>query len=331
MNCLPPPLSLPVSPKPVRAVLDTDTYNEIDDQFALVYALLSPERIALEAVYAAPFHCPALNSRSTSPADGMESSYAEIHRILERMPLARPPVVFRGAPRFLSSRAEAVRNPASLDLVRRAHATPPGETLCVFSSGVTTNVASALLIDPSIAPRITVVWLGGNPHDWHDGAEFNLRQDVFAAQVLLESGTGFVQIPCKNIAEHLRTTVPEMAAHVRGRGAIGDYLYKIFSEYENAGDRAGPAGWSKPLWDIACVAVAIVPEAFDFVPVARPMLTDDMRWLPAADRGTMVVARDLKRDLIYADLFARLAAAPAATRPGAGIDMDPRPAISCVL
>jgi len=38
----------------VRAVLDTDTYNEIDDQFALVQALLSPDRIALEAVYAAP-------------------------------------------------------------------------------------------------------------------------------------------------------------------------------------------------------------------------------------------------------------------------------------
>ena len=37
----------------VRMVLDTDTYNEIDDQFALVYALLSPERITCEAIYAA--------------------------------------------------------------------------------------------------------------------------------------------------------------------------------------------------------------------------------------------------------------------------------------
>ena len=53
---------------PVRLVLDTDTANEIDDQFALVYALLSPERITLEAVYAAPFH----NERSSGPSDGME-------------------------------------------------------------------------------------------------------------------------------------------------------------------------------------------------------------------------------------------------------------------
>ena len=29
----------------VRAVLDTDTYNEIDDQFAIVQMLLSPDSI----------------------------------------------------------------------------------------------------------------------------------------------------------------------------------------------------------------------------------------------------------------------------------------------
>ena len=40
--------------KPVRMVFDTDTYNEIDDQFALVYALISPE-LDVKAVYAAPF------------------------------------------------------------------------------------------------------------------------------------------------------------------------------------------------------------------------------------------------------------------------------------
>ncbi len=39
-----------------RMVLDTDAYNEIDDQFALAHILLSPDRVQLEAIYAAPFH-----------------------------------------------------------------------------------------------------------------------------------------------------------------------------------------------------------------------------------------------------------------------------------
>ena len=62
-----------------RMVLDTDTYNEIDDQFALTYALLSPDKLSVEAIYAAPFH----NSRSNGPGDGMEKSYEEILRLLE--------------------------------------------------------------------------------------------------------------------------------------------------------------------------------------------------------------------------------------------------------
>jgi purine nucleosidase len=64
LACLEPPTGR------VRAVLDTDTFNEIDDQFALVYALLAPERIRLEAVYAAPFD----NERANGPADGMQQS-----------------------------------------------------------------------------------------------------------------------------------------------------------------------------------------------------------------------------------------------------------------
>ena len=47
----------------VRMVIDTDTYNEIDDQFAVVYALLSPQEMTVEGLYAAPF----FNDRPNSP------------------------------------------------------------------------------------------------------------------------------------------------------------------------------------------------------------------------------------------------------------------------
>ena len=63
---------------PIDLVLDTDAYNEIDDQFAISYALHASEKINLLALYAAPFH----NERSTGPADGMERSYQEILKLL---------------------------------------------------------------------------------------------------------------------------------------------------------------------------------------------------------------------------------------------------------
>ena len=65
----------------VDVVLDTDTYNEIDDQFALSYMLACKEKICCKAIYAAPFY----NMHSTGPADGMERSYQEILHLLTLM------------------------------------------------------------------------------------------------------------------------------------------------------------------------------------------------------------------------------------------------------
>ena len=77
-------LAIP-APGRLRVVLDTDTYNEIDDQYALAYSLLSPERISLEAIYAAPF----VNNRSASAAQGMEKSYEEILTLLNFLSVSR--------------------------------------------------------------------------------------------------------------------------------------------------------------------------------------------------------------------------------------------------
>ena len=101
----------------VHMILDTDTYNEIDDQFALVYALLSPERLTVEAVYAAPFQ----NSRSSGPEDGMLKSYDEILRVLERVGRSADGFVFHGSRSWLSG-DDPVPSPAVDDLIARAWA-----------------------------------------------------------------------------------------------------------------------------------------------------------------------------------------------------------------
>src|SRR4030042_6312800 len=79
--------------KPVRVVLDTDTKNEIDDQFAIVYALFSPIDITVEAINAAPF----TKTAYLNPALGMEASYQEILKVLDRMDIIGKVPVFRGA------------------------------------------------------------------------------------------------------------------------------------------------------------------------------------------------------------------------------------------
>ena len=283
---------------PVSLVLDTDTYNEIDDQFALVYALMS-DNLSVEGVYAAPFS----NSRSTGPADGMEKSYQEILRILELMGHSAEGFAYRGSDRYLSRDKTPVASPAAEDLVRRARAASPGP-LYVLAVGAITNVASALLMAPDIVDKIVVVWLGGHPWYWPTAKEFNLQQDVPAAQVLFDSGAPLVHLPCKNVTEHLRTTLPEMAAYVKGRGRVGDYLYQIFEAYH-----PDHFAYSKVIWDISSVAYVNNP---DWVPTElrpSPILRDDVTWAPEdPQRHPVRQGYDVKRDAVFGDLFRKLEA-----------------------
>lgn len=289
-------LALPSGP--ANMVLDTDTANEIDDQFALVYSLLSPN-LNVEAVYAAPY----FNSRSTGPANGMEKSYEEILRVLDRLGYAfDDDFVYKGSSCYLPSKSEPVASSAAEDLIAKAMA-PRDEPLYVLTIGCITNIASALLIEPEIIKKIVIVWLGGQPYYWSTAREFNLQQDVPAAQVVFDSGAAVVQIPCKNVAEHLRTTVPEMRAYVQGQGAIGDYLCEIFEGYTD-----DHYAWSKVIWDISSVAYMNNPG---WVPTAlcpSPILKDDVTWgAEEIERHTIRVATDVNRDAVFGDLFRKLA------------------------
>jgi purine nucleosidase len=283
---------------PLSMVLDTDTYNEIDDQFALTYALLSPN-LSLEAVYAAPFY----NDRSSGPGDGMEKSYQEILRVMERLGMAGAAPAYRGSAAFLPADGRPVDSPAARDLIARAMA-PRSAPLYVAAIGAITNVTSALLLEPAIADRIVVVWLGGHPPYWPTTREFNLQGDVLAAQVLFDCGVPLVQVPCKNVAEHLRTTLPEMAAYVRGQGAIGDYLYQIFEDYHD-----DHFAYSKVIWDISTVAYLNHPEWVPSALFPVPVLRNDLTWGPVdTTRHQVRIATDVDRDAVFGDIFRKLAA-----------------------
>ena len=290
----------------VRMVLDTDTYNEIDDQFAVVHALLSPEQLDVEALYAAPFH----NNRSSGPAEGMEKSYDEILRLLDFLDVARlqsapTGFVYRGSTAFLSDAETAVPSEAATDMVTRAMENDAAEPLYVVAIGAITNVASAILIEPKIIERIVVVWLGGNPLYWPHTREFNLQQDVLSAQVVFNCGVPFVHLPARGVVSHLLTTVAEMERYVQGHGKIGDYLVEIFKDYHSE-HLATAFGWSKVIWDISATAYLINSTWVPTDIVHSPILTEAVTWSFDNSRHLMRVATGVNRDAIFRDLFQKL-------------------------
>lgn len=288
----------------VPVVIDSDTYNEIDDQYAVAYALLSPDRMDVEAIYAAPY----LNDRSKGPADGMEKSYQEILRLLKFLGRDSAGRVFRGSDRFMEDAGKPVESPAMRELIARAMI-PRATPLYVLTIGCPVNVSSAILAEPKIKEKIVVVWLGGASHDWPSAREFNLQQDLHASRVLFDSGVPLVQIPTKNVSEHLRTTVPEAEKWLKGRSKLCDYLFEEFVEYykSHTRDKPQPYPWSKVIWDISAIAWVINPQWIPSALVPSPILTADMRWQKQAGRHEIRVATNVQRDPVFYDLFQKLA------------------------
>ena len=285
------------SPKSV--ILDTDTFNEIDDQYALAYAMLSPDRVKLLAVTAAPFY----NSRSDSPADGMEKSYAEALRIRNFVDPSSTVPVYRGATDYMKPDKKPVPSEAAEAIVRLVRES--SETVYIVAIGAITNVASALQMAPDIAERAVLVWLGGHALHWKNNREFNLYQDVPATQVVFDSKIPFIQIPCNGVCTEFHTTVPELEYYLKGKNALCDYLVDVTRAY-NPQDK--PA-WSKVIWDVTALAVLVAPETLDMVEIPRPIVTDNANYAFDMARPHYIYVRRIRRDPLFADLFAKLAGA----------------------
>jgi purine nucleosidase len=283
----------------VRMVLDTDTFNEVDDQYAIVYALQSQDKLDVEAIYAAPFH----NSNSSSPEDGMEKSYDEILRILQRLKVSSENYVYKGSRGFLDSLKDPYRSEAALDLVEQAMSATEDEPLYVVAIGAITNVASAILIEPKIIEKIVVVWLGGHALHWEDTKEFNLKQDILSSRLIFDCGVPLVLIPCMGVTSHLHTTLSEIENFVVGKGEIGDFLAERFKTYHD-----DHYAYSKVIWDISAIAYLINND--ESVPtqlVHSPILTDQVTYSFDSSRHFIRYAHHVNRDVIFKDLFTKLA------------------------
>ncbi len=283
---------------PVDLVIDSDTYNEIDDQFAISYAVHAPEKIRVKALYAAPF----TNERSTGPADGMEKSYQEMHKLLSLSGKTGYCPVFRGSDRYLPDEQTPVLSDAASDLIRRAEAYTPEKPLYVVSIAAITNIASALLMNPGIADKIVVVWLGGNALHWPDNLEFNCKQDVAAARVVLNSGVPLVLLPCMGVVSAFTTTGPELEYWLREKNALCDYL--VDHTIEAAEEYAKGKVWSRVIWDVTAVGWLLNDNNRLMLDRLTPIPVPeyDHHYSQDPDRPLCRMVYHIHRDALFSDL-----------------------------
>ena len=285
----------------VDAVVDTDAYNEIDDQYALAWLLCAPDRVRIQAITAAPFH----NIKAESPAQGMQRSYREILHVLELLGCPqRKKDVYLGAESFLPDEKTPVLSPGAQKIIDLAERRLPEDPLYVVAIGAITNVASALLCRPAIRDNIVVLWLGGHSRHWPNTREFNLVQDIAAARAVFASKVPLVQFPCAGVCEQLAVTGPELEAALRGQNAFCNYLCDLTAK-EAALYCQGPQ-WNRIIWDIAPVSWLMGKDMVDtqILPAWPPSYSGYYEVRPAGH--SMDCAYAVHREKIFSDLFARL-------------------------
>ena len=354
----------PPSGRP-RCVIDSDARNEIDDQFALAWALLSQDALNIEAIYAAPYSFlrrwrdlqkaalvkanPAAASDAdkallavydrqlsrleraardirdraqmdpqavtlVEPGRGMELSYQEILVVCEKLGIDFTHKIFRGADRYLESYDAPVKSEAAAHLVETAMTASAESPLYVLAIGAPTNVASALLLAPEICERVVVVWTAGYPSVITGIAQesFNMEQDMLASQLLFDCGIPLVYLPGFHVGAQLGLSLPEMRAWVKGKGAIGDYLYWLYTNNPHFPflGLSGHFGRSWIIWDLINIAWLIEPGWVPSRLIDAPVLGADRRWRRLASPGHLMrEGLDISRDEIFRDFLQKLAAA----------------------
>jgi inosine-uridine nucleoside N-ribohydrolase len=285
----------------VDVVLDTDTYNEIDDQFALAFLVKSPEKLRIRGIYAAPFY----NQNSSSPADGMEKSYNEILKVLSLMkrddlkPLAK-----RGSAAYLPSEKQPVDSEAARDLAALAAGYSEDRPLYIVAIGAITNIASAILMKPEIISRIVIVWLGGNGLHWVNNVEFNLTQDIAAARVVFGCGAALVQLPCQGVVTEFAASGPELEHWLRGKNELCDYLVDYTTE--SALKDGGLPNWTRVIWDVTAVGWLLDGDFMQDRLEPSPIPGYDHHWSIDPRRHLYRYVYRINRDRLFQALFEAL-------------------------
>lgn len=246
----------------IKVILDADTGNEVDDLFAITRALIAPELdvLALNSTQWQNSHWAVPNT--------LENSQRLNVRILAYLNMSDLPHP-RGARARLFDWGQdiAQHSAAAYNIIREAHLASPDDKLNIIAIGALTNVASAVLIDPSIAPNIRLYFLGTRyDFEKHYFAKnlFNCMMDPHAIDVVLDQADLEMHIIPANTAIKMKIDRETAAKYLRGHDDLRGFLYNRWLDHLDAGYN------DRIIWDLSAIYAVLHPELCEEIEVDTP-------------------------------------------------------------
>ena len=285
-------------PQRRRVIVDTDAKNEADDQYAIVHALLSP---TLDVRGIVPAH---FGSERT--ATSMLESRAEVDLLLRLAGLEGSVTVANGAERGIVDESTPAPSAGADLIVAESLLASPDDPLFITFLGPLTDMATAILTDPEIVRRdVVVVWIGGMGYDvdWsYPAVEFNLRNDITAANVVFGSGITLWQVPAP-VYSMVSVGYAELEEKIGGTSKLADYLIAQLVEFNEA--HHGEPIESRSLGDSPAISLVLNPRGGVSRTVPAPRFGVDGGYLPGAGHPVKVFdAVDVR--YLLEDMFAKI-------------------------
>ncbi|WP_460579656.1 nucleoside hydrolase [Humibacter ginsengisoli] len=301
----------------MRLIIDNDFSGDPDDLFQLVHHVLSPS-VEIRGIIGSHLSPDDPFDSSTSQAENAVRTAEEILDLLNAK--GRYPV-WLGSNTALTSETDPIDTEAARGIIAEAMRADTDLPLYVALGAGLTELASAYLLEPRIAERLTAIWIGGNEHadlatPPPDAAavEYNLNVDILAAQVIFnDSPIRLWQVP-RNVYRQCLVSQAELEVRVRSMGALGDRMARAIDDLaERAGQLGHPLGETYALGDSPLVLLTALQSAFEPDPSSSfhvtkptPRLNSDGSYSDIPSSRPMRVYTDLDTRLMFEDFFLKL-------------------------
>lgn len=291
--------------KRVRVIVHTDCKNEADDQFALAHHLMTP-KFDVKGIIAGHFAF-AEKYRDFGGKRTNELSYDEVIKVISLMGIENQYDVVLGSPDPMADMETAIPSTGA-DMIISEAMKADDRPLYVCFLGAITDLACAYLKEPKIAEKMTAIWIGGGSYP-QGGREFNLMQDVNAANVVFGSTIPLWQIPIETYKQ-MAVTLAELQVRVKPYGEIGNYLFTQMVEFNNnAADFPGwPHGEIWGLGDSPTISVLLEEtertNSYDMHPA--PFVNEDLSYSFDTKNREIRVYKYVDSRLTMEDFYAKL-------------------------
>ena len=304
-----------VAPR-MRVIVDNDFSGDPDGLFQLAHLLLSPS-VEVRAIIGSHLNANDGFDRSKTQADNAAKKAREL---LQVMNMGKDIPVLAGSNTAMETDSTPVKNEAVNTIIREALRTDTKLPLYVVCGAGLTEIASAVLTNPKIADKLTLIWIGGpeyaelaTPPPGYSEVEYNLNIDQAAARALFNrSSLPLWQVP-RNVYRQCLISYAQLQTRVKPRGKIGAYLSREIESLMTRIQRFINIGETYILGDSPLVLLTALQSSFEPDPSSSQYA---VRQAPRINQAGVYaynhqgrpirVYTQLDTHLMFADFFAKL-------------------------